>query len=593
MYPYGLIGNCQISALISTQGSIDWLCLPRPDSDPIFGRILDPEGGFFSISMADQENTQTRQYYRENTNILVTELCDKSGNSLRITDFCPRFEQFGRMYRPMSIFRIVEPLKGTPSIQVCCRPIEGWSKEIARPTRGSSHIRFDIRGEPLRLWTDMPLTYLCEESTFSLKEKKYFALTWSSGLEEGIETVSERFLQLTETYWRTWVKHCSIPTLFQGETIRSALALKLHCYEDTGAILAAITTSLPEIVGRERNWDYRYCWLRDSYFVLSAFHNLGHFEEMEGFLKFFLEIAHEHEHSRDRLAPVYRLSRDLPLPEMDHKNWKGFADSQPVRTCNQAGEHVQNDVYGEMVLTLSPIYFDERFIHLRHRHHEDLLKSLAFYCEDSVSKMDAGLWEVRHKWQEHTFTNLTSWAGLDRISQIQGKGYLKDLKLDVSAAKARAFDAVNSGVLNGSLRNSPTDPSFDSALSLASVLRFPHKDICLKTVQEIQKHLAFGSQGSHPSFFYRYLRHDDFGKPESAFLICSFWVAQSYARLGYIDEGRRILESVVEGANHVGLFSEHYLPTERRQLGNFPQAYSHVGMINAAFAVSPPWSEIL
>ncbi len=593
MYDYGLIGNCQVSALISKLGSIDWLCLPRPDSEPVFGKLLDPLGGSFSIQVADVSNDKSRQYYLENTNLLVTEIQSSDGSRLRITDFCPRFEQYGRLYRPMSLFRVVEPLSGSPTVKVSCTPVTGWNKESAKSLRGSSHLRFDFREDSLRLTTNMPLTYLCEETPFPLKEKLYFALTWGAGVEEDLVQLTERFLQLTQSYWRTWVKHCSIPSLFQAETIRSALALKLHCYEDTGAILAALTTSLPEEVGHTRNWDYRYCWLRDAHFVLSAFHNLGHFEEMEGFLKFFLGIAQKHEASKDRLAPVYTLSQGLPLPEAEQLNWQGYLSSSPVRTHNQAAEHVQNDVYGEMVLTLAPIYFDERFFHLRDKDHEDLLAHLAKLCERSISKPDAGLWEVRNGWQEHTFTNLMCWAGLDRAARIQDGHFLKDIAFDLGSARDRALKAVEQSAKDQSLRNGPTDSSFDSSLALSAILRLPRDEINLATVKGIQKSLALGTQGAESSFFYRYLRKDDFGKPGSAFVICSFWIAQSLARLGLKQEARQILEGALGASNHVGLLSEHYLPSSRMQLGNFPQAYSHVGLINAAFAVSPPWSEVL
>ncbi|MHB8483480.1 MAG: glycoside hydrolase family 15 protein, partial [Nitrospiria bacterium] len=302
MYPYGLIGNCQVSGLVSENGSLDWLCLPRPDSEPVFGRILDEEGGHFSISKADpEEKSNSFQRYIQNTNILQTKIALGGGSAFQITDFCPRFEQHGRMYRPIAIFRIVEPLSGSPAIRVSCKPVEGWSKTPARRVRGNSHLRFDVQQGDLRLATNMPMTYLAEETPFPLKEKLYFGMTWGLGIEDDLIKVSENFLDNTANYWRSWVKHCSIPTLYQNETIRSALALKLHCYEDTGAILAALTTSLPEEPGGGRNWDYRFCWLRDAYFVLSAFHHLGHFEEMEGFLKYLLNIAHQHEGSPDRL----------------------------------------------------------------------------------------------------------------------------------------------------------------------------------------------------------------------------------------------------------------------------------------------------
>ena len=593
MYPYGLVGNCQISALISNQGSIDWLCLPRPDSDPVFGKLLDPQGGHFSIEPATPERYRTRQYYIENTNILRTEFSGPSGEFFRVTDFCPRFEQFGRMYRPLSLFRIVEPLAGTPSIRVCCKPVSGWNKEVVHGFRGSSHVRFEFRNDSLRLTTNMALTYLCEESTFQLNEKLYFGLSWSAAIEEDLIQMTDRFLQQTQSYWQVWVKHCSIPSMFQGETIRSALALKLHCYEDTGAILAALTTSLPEDSGHGRNWDYRYCWLRDAHFVLSAFHNLGHFEEMEGFLKFFLNIAHQNESSRERLAPVYNLSLNLPLPEMIQPLWSGYQGSHPVRTNNQAAEHIQNDVYGEMVLTLAPIFFDERFVHLRTREHEDLLERLAHLCEASISKADAGLWEYRDGWREHSFTNLMSWAGLERIARIQNYGYLKGIPFDVGVARDRASAALQKATIEGSLRNGPTDETFDAALALVALLRFPNQDLCKKTIQEIQEQLALGRGEPEAGFFYRYVRNDGFGKPASAFVICSFWIAQALARIGKRGEAQEILRHSVTAANSLGLYSEHYLPAQKAQLGNFPQAYSHVGQINAAFEISPPWRDIL
>ncbi|MGK5088247.1 glycoside hydrolase family 15 protein [Bdellovibrionota bacterium FG-2] len=596
MYSYGLIGNCQTSALISTDGSIDWLCLPRPDSDPVFGRLLDPDGGHFSISTtgsAASPAATSKQYYEENTNILITELSDNNGNQFRITDFCPRFEQYGRRFRPMALFRIVEPLAGTPLIAVSCKPVTGWNKEAAKSIRGNSHIRFEFRNDSLRLTTNMPLTYLCEGAPFPLKEKLYFALAWSAPFEEDLAQVSEQFLQQTRTYWRTWVKHCSIPSLFQKETIRSALALKLHCYEDTGAILAALTTSLPEEPGATRNWDYRYCWLRDAHFVLSAFHNLGHFEEMEGFVKFLQGIAHKHDIAEDRLAPVYNLSQGLPLPETEQRLWRGFQESRPVRTNNQAAEHIQNDVYGEMVLTLAPIYFDERFFHLRDREQEEMMTNLGRLCERSISTPDAGLWEFREGWQEHSFTNLMSWAGLDRIARIQAMGHLKKLPFDAAIARDRALAALESATCEGSIRNGPNDPNFDASLCLAAILRLPRSQLCVNTVERIRENLRLSAGGTDSSFFYRYIRKDDFGNPMSAFMICSFWIAQALAKLGNKDEARKILEDASQAANHVGLLSEHYLPSLRTQMGNFPQAYSHVGLINAAFAVSPPWNEIL
>jgi GH15 family glucan-1,4-alpha-glucosidase len=594
MYPYGLVGNCHTSALIGVNGSVEWLCAPRSDSPPVFGRLLDPAGGHFSISsLVPSTELATEQRYLPNTNILLTTVTLPNGDAFQITDFCPRFEQYGRIYRPAALFRLVEPLQGTPAIRVSCRPVSGWEKTPATPVRGSNHLRYDIRGESLRLLTNMPLTYLCEETPVALTQKFYFGLTWGLGIEDDLVKVTHDFLEQTTRYWRTWVKNCSVPLLHQQEVIRSALALKLHCFEDTGAILAALTTSLPEQPGGTRNWDYRYCWLRDAYFALTAFHNLGHFEEMEAFLKFLLNIAHTHEHSRDRLRPVYTLSQGLPLPETKHANWAGYQSSAPVRSHNQAAEHVQNDAYGEMILTFTPIFFDERYGDLRTKDLDTLLAHLAKLCMRSIGQPDAGLWEIRNGWQEHSFTNLLSWAGLERLERIKQAGHLGSLSLDLTGARIHAAEALLRGVHDGVLRNGPTDSSDDAALAQLPILGYPNRELCESTVLHITRELSLRRGSEDTGFFYRYVRNDDFGKPEGAFVICSFWIAQALARLGRIPEARTILDRVLVTANHVGLLSEHFIPATNTQCGNFPQAYSHVGLINAAFAVSPPWSDVL
>lgn len=590
MYEYGLIGNCQVAALINQNASVEWLCFPRPDSPPVFGKLLDPEGGEFSIELENQVSNHQR--YIQNSNVLETILVDDNGSSLRVIDFCPRFEQYGRIFRPHSLYRIVEPIKGTPVMKVRCHPVCGWEKDRPRPIRGNSHLRYEMRNESLRLNTNMSITYLIDEIPVPVQERIYFCLSWGSTLEEEISDVSERFLKKTLEYWRHWVQHCSIPTLYQSQTIRSALALKLHCYEDTGAILASLTTSLPEEIGGERNWDYRLCWLRDSYYVLSAFHQLGHFEETEGFIRYLSQLALKEK--ENRLRPVYMLDQHLPLPERVLEKWAGFKNSKPVRYHNQAAEHIQNDVYGEMILTLAPIFFDERFSHLRSREMQDLLCSLAVSAEQSIHQPDAGLWELRDGWQEHTFTNLMSWAGLERIHRIQKAGYLQDLKLNVNQALDKAEKSIRKAVVKGSVRNGPKDDTFDSSILQLPLLRFPDKELCHQTVKAISQNLVYQAKGkNYPGFLYRYLRTDDFGKPSSSFLICSFWLVQALAEVGELKDAKKVMDELQTAANSLGLFAEHYCPEGRLQTGNFPQAYSHVGQILGAFAVSPLWKDVL
>lgn len=593
MYSLGLLGNCQVSALVDDKGKLNWLCVPGPDSPPIFGELLDNEGGAFFVETSPA--AEITQSYRVNTAILETYWNVDDTHAFEMVDFCPRFQQHGRMFRPAAFFRILRPVKGLNRIRVTCNPIQGWSKEFVRPHRGNSHLRYSVNGGELRLVTNMPLTYLQSGKEFLLQEPLYFALLWDMPLEDDLQKVSLHFLEQTQLYWQTWVKHCSVPTLFQEDVIRSAITLKLHCYEDTGAILAATTTSLPEKPGEPRNWDYRYCWLRDTFFTLSALFHLGHFEEMEGFLRFLMNITD----FQSALAPVYTLNAELPLPEETMENWTGYMNSQPVRIRNAAATQIQNDAYGELVLTLAPIYKDERFHHLRSQHVERMLIWLGEKCIESIGVPDAGLWELRGMQQEHSFTNLMCWAGLDRLVRIMERGGFRTVTSETiirfKQHRERAAARIIAAQRDGIVRNGPDDDSYDASLLLLPILRFPDKDLCLKTTEGIAKALAPEDRisGELPAFLYRYKREDDFGHPDSAFIICSFWLAQAWAACNRPEDGRRIIELLRKSANKLGLLAEHWDMRQGRHLGNFPQTYSHVGLINSAFAVSPSWFEVL
>ncbi|MBF0313750.1 MAG: glycoside hydrolase family 15 protein [Oligoflexia bacterium] len=594
MYEYGLIGNCQISALISKKGSIDWLCLPRPDDPPVFGKLLDPNGGSFSIEMIGP--AESTQKYIVNTNILQTIVTQADGQKIEITDFCPRFLQYGRVYRPIALFRIIKPLVGNPIITISCNPIQGWNKTPLKAIRGNSHLRYEYRGDDLRLTTNMSLTYLTEGTAFAIIEPLCFALTWGHGIEDDLPRVTSNFLEQTLQYWQSWVKSCSIPSSYQMETIRSALTLKLHCYEDTGAILAALTTSLPEEHGASRNWDYRFCWPRDAYFTLSAFYNLGQYEEMEGFLRYLLGIAEQSYYLKDQLRPVYRLDQSVPSGEEEHSNWAGHKDSAPVRSNNQAAEHVQNDIYGEMLLILAPIFLDERFQHLRNQHIQKLLFQLVNSCKKMISKPDAGLWEFRNGWKVHAFSNLMCWAGINRANKFRASGILKFPGHNLEEAEAFALQELMLSVKNGVMRSSTDDNSaLDASLLLLPMLGYPDKVISSNTVSAITNNLVFCDENnkSYPGFYYRYTHQDDFGAPKSAFTICSFWAIQAMIKLNRKEESKEIMQMVMGAANHLGLFSEHFIPSIKAQRGNFPQAYSHVGQINASFSISDRWEDVL
>ena len=340
-----LIGNCAYQALVDDEARVVWLCWPRFDSSFVFGALLDEKkGGDFAI-LPGAEEYEVEQQYLTNTNVLRTVFTSSAG-SFEVVDFAPRFRQYERLYKPTKLMRRVRPLRGSPRVKVRIRPVYDYGREVPRCHTSSNHLQWAIPGASLRLTSNVPLSYITESRPFLLEHDAHFALTWGSPLEAPLEETVDSFLARTRRYWERWVKHTSMPGVFQEEVIRSALALKLHQFDDTGAITAAATTSLPEEHGAGRNWDYRYCWLRDSYFTLRAMRRLGQFEEMEGFVAFLKNLVDAHPH---RLQPVFSISGDDLLTEVELPHLHGYMGNQPVRAGNAAYYQIQNDVYGEMV----------------------------------------------------------------------------------------------------------------------------------------------------------------------------------------------------------------------------------------------------
>jgi len=582
----GLIGNCQVSALVQCDGEIVWSCLPRFDSEPVFSTLLDAdEGGKFIIGAADGQIGE--QAYLQNTNILETRFSTPSG-SFRIIDFAPRFVQFDRTFRPTQIFRIVEPIEGTPRIKVVCEPRLGWSKGVPTRLYGSNHVRFEGYESQLRLTTDIPVSYL-NGQPFTLTERSHMVLSWGAPVEESLRSLADRFLGETQRYWQRWVKQCSIPPLYQDAVIRSALALKLHCFEDTGAIVAAMTTSIPEAPGSGRTWDYRYCWLRDAYYSLGAFRLLGHFEERENFIHYLLNVAGG---SPDlNLAPLYRVDGTSKLDEQILDSWKGFNGDGPVRVGNGAAAHTQNDVFGEMVLALAPVFLDERFRAERSGAALNLIESLARKAISVAGAPDAGIWEYRTEWKPQTFSNLMCWAAADRMARVSAlhaprlrgefhsaaEHIRKEIIDKTWASKLNSFVATYGG----------TD--LDASLLQMVYLRFlPLDDDRLTgTINAIRDGL------SKDGWLFRYRMDDGFGSPKVAFIICTFWLVEALGASGRTAEAKEVMDRVHAAMTGLRLLSEDFETGTLRMWGNFPQAYSHVGLIHAAFAASPPWADVL
>src|SRR5687767_9497803 len=352
----GLVGNCQFAALIHAGGDVVWCCLPRFDSEPVFGQLLDPDGGRFGISAAD--GTAGRQAYIDNTNVLETTV-EAPGGTLRVIDFAPRYEHHGRIYRPTQLIRIIEPVSGAPQIRINCEPVIGWSKDRPVVTTGSHHLQFDGYAADFRLTTDLPLSYL-DGRAFALDRRHYLVLSWAAPVEEELDSYCEDALRETVRHWQRWVKHCEIPPRYQREVIRSALTLKLHCFEDTGAIVAAVTTSLPEAAGAGRNWDYRYCWLRDAYYVVDALNRLGATRTMERYLHYILNLVAETPNGR--LQPLYGITGRAVLEETVVDSLSGYRGMGPVRIGNDAYRQIQHDVYGSAILAVTHVFFDRRLV---------------------------------------------------------------------------------------------------------------------------------------------------------------------------------------------------------------------------------------
>ena len=581
-----LIGNCQYAALVGADGAVSWCCLPRFDSPPVFASLLDREnGGEFSIRPGGDDLGTQR--YLFNTNVLETTFRTAEG-SFRVVDFAPRFFMSDRSFRPTMIVRMIEPLEGMPRVRVRCDPRLGWSKKEPARIEGSHHVNYEGFANPLRLTTDVPLAYL-NGRPFSLSQPYHMVLAWGQPVEEALPQLCDRFLKETVRYWRTWVKHCDVPALFQEEVIRSALALKLHCYEDTGAIVAATTMAIPESPGSGRTWDYRYCWLRDSYYVLNAFRRLGHFEERERFISYLLDIAGGNPNLD--LAPLYRVDGSSDLEESILADWPGMGGEGPVRLGNAAALHQQHDVFGEMVLALSPIFMDDRFSEERTRSALDLVERLARKAISVVGKPDAGIWEYRTEWKPQTFSSLMCWAAADRMSVVAAR-HRPELRAEFAAAAEKIRGEIVTNAWSSKHKTfvaSYGGESLDASLLEMANLRFlPRDDERLRATVD-----AIGRSLLKDGWLRRYEVDDGFGSPQVAFMICTFWLAQALSLVGRADEARAVFEKVRSVMSPLGLLSEDFDPLEGRMWGNFPQAYSHVGLINAAFCVSPRWSDVI
>ncbi len=584
----GLVGNGSIAALIDAQARVVWGCVPAFDGDPAFCALLSPkrDGGDFSVEL--EGFARSDQHYLDNTAILRTVLHDGNGGAVEITDFAPRWRQHDRFYRPVSLVRSIRALSGVPRIRVRLRPLGDWGACDAQITSGSNHVRYVLPGHVLRATSDIPVRLLRDGLPFVLDRALHVVLGPDESLDTGVAAYAGMALARTRNYWREWVRYLSIPLDWQDAVIRSAITLKLCQYEDTGAIVAAVTTSIPEAPHSARNWDYRYCWLRDAAFTVRALNRLGATRSMEEYLRYIFNLAAGEDGA---LQPLYGIGFESALAEEEVESLAGYRSMGPVRRGNLAWVQKQHDVYGSVVLASAQLFFDRR---LENPGDADTFRRLEPLGERAFALHavpDAGLWEFRGRAEVHTYSSVMCWAACDRLAKIAAH-----LGIDDRAGYWRArADTIRDDVLAHAWDE--TQQSFvegrdsrrlDASLLLLADLGFVDADDprFVSTVEAIGRELKQGDA------LFRYVAPDDFGAPETSFTICTFWYIDALAAIGRMDEARALFERMLARRNPLGLMSEDLaFEHDGEAWGNFPQTYSHVGLIIAAMRLSRPWRE--
>lgn len=584
------IGNCQVSALIDRSGQFVWGCVPRVDGDPLFSALIDgdaPERGFWSIEL--ENCVQTTQRYKRNTPILVTRHVDAAGSAIEVIDFSPYFRRLGRSYRPVAFARIVRPVAGSPRIRVKLRPACGWGGECGQRIGGTNHIRFQTDAMTLRLTTTAPVGMVHEERGFRVERPLHFFLGPDESFAGDVGATIDAMLADTTAEWREWVRGLAIPVEWQDVVIRSAITLKLCQHEETGAIVAALTTSIPEHAGSQRNWDYRYCWIRDAYYTVQALNRLGALDVLEGYLAYLRNIVDQAQGGH--IQPLYGVLGEARIEEGFAEGLAGYRGMGPVRVGNQAYEQVQHDAYGQIVLSNLQGFVDQRLLRMSTAADFEALEKVGERAWELHDKPDAGLWELRTRQSVHTYSAAMCWAACDRLANAATALGLTD-RATFWQDRADTMRATieKSAWREDTQRMSATFSGDDLDASVIQLLdlRFlsPDDPRFRSTLTAIEAGLR---RGSH---MLRYATEDDFGLPETAFNVCTFWLIEALHYTGRGADARALFDEMLSRRTAAGLLSEDIDPQTGELWGNYPQTYSLVGMINCAVLLSKPWSSV-
>jgi len=586
------IGNCQVSGLIDREAKLVWGCVPRVDGSPVFSSLLSDASaadaqGFWSIEL--ENGAATEQAYLRNTPILVTRHGDASGSEIEVIDFCPRFRRQGRTYRPVAFVRIVRPLRGSPRMRMRLRPAQGWSTKPVERTIGTNHVRFLHEEMTLRLTTDAPVGLVTNERAFRVEQEFVFFFGPDESFEGNLALVAAQMLADTQSEWQGWARGLATPLEWQEPVIRAAITLKLCQHEETGAIVAALTTSIPEHAGSERNWDYRYCWIRDAYYTVQALNRLGALDVLESYLAYLRNIVDQAEGGH--IQPLYGVLGEARLPERIESGLPGYRGMGPVRVGNQAYEQIQHDAYGQIVLSNVQAFFDQRLFRMAGLEDFEALERVGERAWEKHDSVDAGLWELRTRQSVHTYSAAMCWAACDRLANaaealqlVERQAHWQDRADRIKRRLLTAAWRPDTNRLSATFSGDDLDASVIQLLDLRLLTSDDPR--FRGTLAAVEEGLRRGS------YMLRYATEDDFGLPQTAFNVCTFWLIEALHLTGRHADARTLFEEMLGRRTASGLLSEDIDPATGELWGNFPQTYSLVGIINCAVLLSRPWSAL-
>ena len=577
---YGIIGNCKSSALINEDSSIDWCCLPQFDSPSVFGKILDDNiGGQFKIEC--DASYQISQAYDKNTCILITKF-QHPDHEFQIIDFMPRYQKDSNSYyAPPEITRILKHIKGKPVFKVIYNPrLEyalGETKNYVKEQFIVSIVDQD-HYDTLYLYTDLQKNAMLSGSEMILEKDCFMTVSYNEKIElPKIDFCLYEF-EMTKAYWLHWCQKTPSFENYNAQVLRSAMTLKLLTFEKSGAVLAAATTSLPETIGETRNWDYRFCWIRDASMVIKVIAKLGHVKIVENFIRYIIDLIPD---KNEKLQIMYGINGEKMLTEKTLDHLDGYMGSKPVRIGNAAFFQKQNDIYGILMDVIH--YQIEKFSNKKERHEElwSIVKSIVWVVQNNWKLADKGIWEFRNNDQHFTFSKLLCWVAVDRAIKISN--------LIQGGKSAKKWEGLRDEIHTDIMQHSWSEKkqsfmqSYNSEHLDASVLLMEYYGFIdarnpkyVKTVKAIERELM------HEDLLFRYKNEDDFGTPSSSFTVCSFWFINSLYKIGEEKKSKALFDKLLSYGNHLGLFSEDIDFKSKRLLGNFPQAYSHLALIDNA-----------